>query len=112
MSGSLDGGAGSNSLSGDDDGNVFVITGVGVGTLAGKTTGWSNMQNLSGGAGADGFSFVTGGSLAGTLVGGGGVDTLTGDDAARIYGITGNNQGSLSGLIGGDGPGWRIWWEA
>ena len=36
------------------------------GALSGKTSGWSNIEYLSGGAGADTFT-LNGGSLSGTI---------------------------------------------
>ncbi|NJK92847.1 MAG: hypothetical protein HC904_14120, partial [Blastochloris sp.] len=107
ISGALAGGGGTgvDTLTGDNDGNAFVITGVNTGTLAGKTTGWSGIQNLSGGTGMDTFVFQGGGSLGGTIVGGADSDTLTGDDSARTYAITGANQGTLAVLMGGNWSG-------
>ncbi|NJK92566.1 MAG: hypothetical protein HC904_12500, partial [Blastochloris sp.] len=84
-----------------DDGNVFVITGVGVGTLAGKTSGWSNMQSLSGGSGADSFTFNNAGSVTGSVNGAGDVNTLTGDADGNVFVITGVGVGTLAGKTSG-----------
>src|SRR5690606_33308491 len=58
------------------DGNVFVISAVNGGTLAGKTSGWSNIEILSGGAGGDSFTFTAAGDLT-SLDGAGGTDTVS-----------------------------------
>ena len=101
LSGSLDGGGGTNTLTGDADGNAFTITGVNSGTLTGKITGgWSGIGNLVGGAAVDSFAFGGAGELT-ALDGAGGSDTLAGDDIARNFSITGINEGTLAGLIGG-----------
>ncbi|MGZ0165047.1 MAG: hypothetical protein ACKVII_14085, partial [Planctomycetales bacterium] len=76
LTGAIDGAGGtSDSLTGDADGNTFVVTAVDTGTLAGKTSGWSNIENLTGGATIDTFTFNA--SLTGTADGGADDDTFT-----------------------------------
>ncbi|OGT79553.1 MAG: hypothetical protein A3H91_15460, partial [Gammaproteobacteria bacterium RIFCSPLOWO2_02_FULL_61_13] len=104
LSGALDGGGGSGDLIiADDGGNAFVINGPDSGTLIGTITGgWSNIANLEGGAGVDTFTFITGGSLSGSMDGAGGTaDVLTGDDDGNAFAITGAESGTLLPSIGG-----------
>ncbi len=75
--GTIDGAGGTDVLTGDDDGNDFSITGANSGALSGKTSGWSNIEYLSGGAGADTFT-LNGGSLSGSLQNFGSGDLLQG----------------------------------
>ena len=101
LDGTVDGGGGNDTLTGDNDGNTFTITGNNQGTLTGKTSGWSNIENLTGGEGEDSFTLSDSGSLDGTVDGGGGNDTLTGDNDGNTFTITGNNQGTLTGKTSG-----------
>ncbi|MBU6510028.1 MAG: hypothetical protein KGQ73_07595, partial [Gammaproteobacteria bacterium] len=75
------GGAGSNTLTGDNSGDTFTINAANGGSLAvsgGATlvTNFSGIQNLVGGGGADRFALVIGGSVSGTVNGGSGANTL------------------------------------
>ncbi|NOZ19573.1 MAG: hypothetical protein GXP25_00630, partial [Planctomycetes bacterium] len=97
LTGAIDGAAGDDTLVGDDDGNVFTVTGLDSGTLAGKTTGWSNVENLTGGAGDDGFT-LNGGTLSGTIDGAGGSNTLTGDNVANTWVVTATDGGTVTGV--------------
>ena len=92
---------GNDLLVGDNDGNTFTITGSNSGTLEGKTSGWSNIENLTGGGGEDSFTFTNAGSLSGTIDGNSGSDTLVGDDDGNTFTITGNNSGTLAGKTSG-----------
>src|SRR5262249_61801175 len=60
--------------------------------------GFTNVQNLVGGSGNDAFTFVTGGSLTGTINGGGGTNTLTGDNAGDGFSLTCATASNLSRL--------------
>jgi hypothetical protein len=64
-----------NTLVGANITNTWVVNGVGSGTLNGGIT-FSGMTNLTGGSGSDKFQFLPGGSVAGTIDGGGGANTL------------------------------------
>jgi hypothetical protein len=98
--GTIDGGTGTNTLTGGTTANTFTITGLNSGTATG-TGGFSNIQNLAGNINADSFILSAGGTLAGTIVGGNGTDTLTGDNGANTFNITGSNSGSVTGVTGG-----------
>jgi hypothetical protein len=102
LSGSIDGGAGTNTITGDDAGRTFSITGANSGTISILLpAGFSNIENLTGGTGADTIQFVNGGSLAGNIDGGAGIDTLIGDDLGRTFLITGPDSGLLIPILGG-----------
>ncbi|MBT3378802.1 MAG: hypothetical protein HN406_24585, partial [Lentisphaerae bacterium] len=100
LGGDIVGGDGNDEVVGDADGNAFVVTGANTGTLSGKTTGWSQIENLTGGAGADTFTFDDNATLSGAADGDGGTDVLdfsayTSDVAFSITGV-----GSLDGIAG------------
>jgi uncharacterized delta-60 repeat protein len=72
--GTIDGGAGSNTLITGNDANAWVLTGPNSGTLNGAS--FAKVQNLTGGAGNDGFTINNGASLSGKINGGGGTNQL------------------------------------
>ena len=71
----VNGGGGSNTLVGPNIPNTWNINAANGGTLDGKAI-FLAVQNLIGGGATDVFQFQTGGSLAGTLDGGGDVNAL------------------------------------
>jgi parallel beta-helix repeat protein len=77
MAGSLtiDGGGGSNTLQGPDVQSTWNITSPDAGNSSAGFT-FSSIQSLVGGSTNDSFVFMNGGSLAGTVDGGGGTNTL------------------------------------
>jgi hypothetical protein len=118
---------GTTTLQGPNTANTWQITGTNAGTLDG-TVAFSGVQNLIGGSAGNTFAFHTGGSLAGTLNGGGGTNTLDytayqGDilvdlllhtaslvgqgvsNVANVYGSQGNDlivgDAGLNVLVGG-----------
>jgi acrosin len=100
LTGTINGGAGTNTITGDNAGDAFSITGSNAGSIATLlSAGFTNVQNLVGGTGDDSFTFVTGGSLAGTINGGAGTNTVTGDNAGDAFSITGSNAGSIATLL-------------
>jgi hypothetical protein len=70
----FNGGAGTNTLVGPDIASTFNITSLNTGNVGNVT--FNSVQNLIGGASNDTFAFQTGSSLAGSIDGGGGVNTL------------------------------------
>ena len=104
LSGSIagGGGAGINTLTGDNVANTWTVTALDAGTLTGVTNGFSDIDNLIGGTDTDGFTLV-GGTLSGSIAGGGGagVNTQTGDDVANTGGVTGDDSGTLTGITSG-----------
>jgi streptogramin lyase len=71
---SFDGGTGTNTLVGPSSANAWHITGANSGDLNGDS--FLNIQNLTGGSGADTFQFRPGGSVGGRVNGAGGSNTL------------------------------------
>ncbi len=100
LAGAIDGGAGIDILTGDNDGNEFTISGNDAGTLTGKTSGFSNIENITGGAGADIYTFA-GGSLSGTINSLGSGDLLQGKGTL----IGGFDAGAGTTIAPGSSPG-------
>src|SRR5262249_1950560 len=61
----------------------------------------STVETLTGGTGADSFAFATGGTLGGSIDGGSGTDTITGDNTGRTFTINAANGGTISTILGG-----------
>ncbi len=70
----LVGSQGSDTLVGADTPSVWTISGANSGSVNGVT--FSSFENLTGGSAADTFAFQPGGSVAGTIDGGAGTNTL------------------------------------
>ena len=100
LTGAIDGNAGTDRLVGDEDGNIFSITAADTGLLAGKTTGWSNIENLNGGSAPDTFTIQPAGSLTGDIVGGGGSDLLAQTAGANLFTIPMPNMGTVKDVGG------------
>jgi hypothetical protein len=90
LSGTIDGGAGSDTLVTADDADIFNVNAANAGTVNG--TAFENIENLDGGNGADSFSINA--SLSGTASGGAGNDTFSIND--------GGSAGSIGGGAGID----------
>ena len=76
LDGVIDGGDGNNTLIGPDTSNTWHITGPNDGDLNGAPQ-FFNIENLTGGTGADTFQVKSGGSVSGMIDGGGGTGTNT-----------------------------------
>jgi streptogramin lyase len=109
----LDGGGGTNTLQGPNQNNSWQITAPNAGSLD-TNVQFGNMQNLGGGTANDTFAMrkslgsIIGGSLSGSINGGGGTDTLdysgyTGDVTVNMRLSAGNGgPGTLAtGVAGG-----------
>ncbi len=70
VAGVVDGGFGFDILVGDDNANVFVITGSNSGSVTGKLSSFRNVETLSGAGGDDSFTFADAGSINGQVIGG------------------------------------------
>ena len=93
----VNGGNGNNTLIGNNSSDIFNITGVNAGNITGLVTGFSNIENLSGGTGNDTFTLASGVlSFNGSISGGGGIDTLAATDGTNAWQITGANAGTLN----------------
>ncbi|MDA1251388.1 MAG: hypothetical protein O2820_19430 [Planctomycetota bacterium] len=123
LAGIIDGVGGSDTIIGDNDGNVFTVSNNDSGDLVDKintsgigAVGFINVENLTGGAGADTFTidsllvgdlngrsgndqfiFSVFGSIGGTLFGGLGFDTLTGDNDGNLFTVHGNGALAATG---------------
>ncbi|MBO52795.1 MAG: hypothetical protein CMJ69_18675, partial [Planctomycetaceae bacterium] len=112
LSGDIDGGGGSDTITQADGTNTWDITGAGSGTGP-DVNAFSAVENLTGGSEADTFNIASGGSLTGDIDGGGGTDTLTQADGTNTWTISSTNGGSvddlnafsdIENLTGGSGP--------
>jgi filamentous hemagglutinin family protein len=105
ISGIIDGGSGTNTLTGPSATNTWTITGNNQGTLnagGAALSSWQSIQNLNGGGGNDTFQFLDAYQINGALSGGGGSNTLQGPNVTNDWVITGDNEGTLTpaGSIG------------
>jgi hypothetical protein len=100
VTGTITGGGGTETIIGDNNGDTFSITGTNAGSIASILPGgFTNIANLTGGAGTDRFAFLAGGSLTGSLNGGTGSNTL--DDSQYGSAVTVNvAQGTATGVGG------------
>ena len=88
-------------LIGDNVANSWLIDGVDDGTITyplGSTI-FTNFNNLTGGSSSDIFT-LSSGSISGQIDGGGGVNSLVGDNVANTWIITGADSGTASGVSG------------
>jgi fibronectin-binding autotransporter adhesin len=100
LSGSINGGAGANSLTGDNVSNTWTITGANSGTVTGVAGGFSNIQSLIGGSSTDSFN-LNGNTFTGSIAGGAGANTIRANNVANTWNITGLNTGTVNGVTGG-----------
>src|SRR5262249_32262792 len=99
--GTIDGQGNNDTITGNDAGDPFHITGANAGSIDTiLANGFTNVENLVGGTGNDSFVFTTGGSLNGTINGDGGTDTITGDNAGDTFHVTSSDSGSIDTLLG------------
>ena len=108
---SIDGGDGSDRIIGPNQDTKWTIDGPNSGTADGISS-FTSIESLVGGRGSDRFIFEVGGSISGSVDGGGGDDLVSGPDAANSWTLTGANSSTLAGvatfvsieaLIGGAG---------
>ncbi len=100
LSGAINGGLGVNTLTADNLANTWVINAADGGTVTGITGGFSNIGNLIGGTNTDSFT-LSGGTLSGAIDGGlTGVNTLTADNVANTWTISGADTGTVTGIGG------------
>jgi filamentous hemagglutinin family protein len=96
VTGTIDGGAGTDSLTANNTLNNWNILSANGGNVDGVFA-FSNIENLTGGGGTDSFLLIAG-SISGTIDGGAGSDSLAADDVANIWNITGNDAGNVTGV--------------
>lgn len=97
----INGGTGTNTLSGPNLTSTWNVSSPNAGTVG--RVGFSGFQNLVGGSGKDTFKFSGSGSISGTIVGGGGTNTL---DYSGLTGpVTVNLQTLSAPLVDGGAAG-------
>ena len=94
------GGLGADSLAADGS-NAWRVTGGDSGDLTGAASAsFTDIESLVGGSGSDSFALV-GGTLSGGVEGGGGDDSLAGDDGPNDWTVSGTDAGTVTGLGAG-----------
>jgi Ca2+-binding RTX toxin-like protein len=99
ISGTTNGGGGSDRIAGANQANTWTISTTNAGNLNGNS--FTNIENLDGGPDADSFSFANGAGVAGTVDGNGGTDTLDYSAYASGNPVTLDLQNSTATSIGG-----------
>ena len=82
-------------LRGANAANSWSLTGSDTGTLGALR--FIGIESLIGGSVTDTFSYVAGGTIRGTIDGGGGLDTVLGPNAATNWLLNGAGQGTFNG---------------
>ncbi|MEA2236724.1 MAG: trimeric autotransporter adhesin [Thermoanaerobaculia bacterium] len=95
----FDGGAGNDTLIGTNVAQTWNITGAGSGNIPGAASAFSNVESLRGGLDADSFVFGAAGSVAQTIDGNIGIDTLD-NTAIPGHTVTPTGPGTLDGFKG------------
>ncbi|MEO8021355.1 filamentous hemagglutinin N-terminal domain-containing protein [Polaromonas sp.] len=90
----VDGAAGTNTLTGRNAAATYTLTAVGAGNGDGLT--FTNIGALVGGSANDTFTLASGAAFGGTIAGGGGTNTMGATDGANTWAITGANSGTLN----------------
>lgn len=101
LTGSIDGGGGTDTLTGANVANTWTVTALNAGTVTGVGGGFSNVENLVGGTNTDSFTLVAPGTLTGSINGSAGTDTLTGANVANTWTVTALNAGTVTGVGAG-----------
>ncbi len=100
VGGTIDGGAGSNTLGYVTGANTVVVTGANAGTATSVGGGFSNIQSLQGGGGADDYTINVAGSLTGDIDGGAGSDKVTATGAFTSGSAAGISISNIENLAG------------
>ena len=99
LSGGIDGGAGNDSVTLDDNLNVAIVTGADEGSATGLGSGFTGVENLTGGSDDD-VVVIGGGTLTGNVDGAGGNDQLQLDDVNNTVSVNGADTGTATGIGG------------
>ncbi|MGD2169558.1 MAG: filamentous hemagglutinin N-terminal domain-containing protein [Chlamydiota bacterium] len=91
----LIGNGGTNTLTGPNASNTWAITSDNGGTLN-TSIGFSDMQNLTGNANNDAFTFNGAFQITGTIDGSTGTNTLTGPNVNNAWAVTSTDTGSIT----------------
>ena len=99
----LAGNGSTSTLTGTNTGSTYAVTSAGAGTVFDGIgiTNFSGIASLAGGTGADAFTLSGTGSLAGSINGGGGGNSLTLSTATANFGLTSASSGTASNVGGG-----------
>ncbi len=97
LSGNIEGSTGSNTLTASDIINDWQITSTNSGVLNNEYN-FTNINHLVGGDGVDNFT-LAGGTIDGSIVGGGDSDTLIADNVSNVWNITGPGSGNVTGVV-------------
>ena len=92
--GSIAGGGGTDTLAATNGTNNWLTTGTNSGTLN-TSTSFSGITSMTGGSGADTFTLGAS-SFSGSIIGGGGTDTLVATNGTNNWQVTGANAGTLN----------------
>ena len=92
----VDGGGGTDTLTGPTLGTEWTIDGVNSGSAVGINS-FTGIENLTGRGGDDIFGFKVGGSISNGIAGGGGDDTLIGADSDNEWNVNTSGGGTLVG---------------
>ena len=92
--GSFIGSSGEDTLVGRDEDSTWTIDAPDAGSVG--TVAFSEIENLSGGSGSDRFDFSAAGSLAGTITGGLGDDSIAGADKANTWTVSDVDAGTVN----------------
>jgi uncharacterized repeat protein (TIGR01451 family) len=95
----FDGGAGNDTLVGTNVAQTWNVTGAGSGNIPGAASSFTSVETLRGGTAADSFIFGAAGSIAQTVDGNLGADTLD-NSAIPGHTITPTGPGTLDGFMG------------
>ena len=100
---SLTGNGSTSTLTGTNTGSTYAVTTAGAGTVFDGigSTSFSSIASLVGGTGADAFTLSGSGSLAGSVDGGAGSNTLTLVTATANFGLTSASSGTASNIGAG-----------
>ena len=90
---------GNDTLVGTNVAQTWNITGAGSGNIPGATSSFTNVESLRGGTAADSFVFGAAGSIAQTVDGNLGIDTLD-NTAIPGHTVTPTGPGTLDGFMG------------
>lgn len=96
VTGTINGGGGTDSLTANNSANSWNILAADSGNVT-SVFAFQNIENLSGGNGADTF-LINSGSVTGTIDGGGGTDSLAPDNVANTWNISANDAGTVTGV--------------
>ncbi len=101
LTGSIHGGAGSDTLTGLAAGASYTVDDDNAGTVTGVGDGYQEIENLVGSVGNDRFVINDGGQLSGSIDGGLGSNTLDAADGADTITVTGLNEGTFDPITSG-----------